>query len=263
LLAERGYFSGAAVERSFLLFPFEKFEVANQEVSPMTMSMPPGWYDDPQDANGQRYWDGQAWTPHRQRKPPSPQSSVPNRPPPPPSQASNVAYPAPPNQQGPWLAPGQQPVGPPPRRSNRPVAVIGVIAALVVLAVGGFLGYKHFGRSAPASPEDQIKALVQRQAANYNNSNFSYDPETDCKARASDDQANEVKKLRKLRAELGTMSASVANIHVTGDQATADVTAKFEKVPDQPVTDNEKFVKEDGQWKDCTPDSSDDDDEGE
>jgi Protein of unknown function (DUF2510) len=228
----------------------------------MTTSMPPGWYDDPQDANGQRYWDGQAWTPHCQRKPLSPQPPVPNWPPSPPKQASNVAYPPPPVQQGPWPPPGQQPVGPPPRQSNRPVVVIGVIAALVVLAVGGFLGYKHFGKSAPASPEDQIKALVQREAADYNNSNFSYNRETDCKARASDDQARQIEKLRKLRAELGTMSASVANIHVTGDQATADVTAKFQKVPDQPVTESEKFVNEDGRWKDCTP-ASDDDDEGE
>ena len=29
----------------------------------------PGWYDDPHDSNAQRYWDGQDWTPHRQRKP--------------------------------------------------------------------------------------------------------------------------------------------------------------------------------------------------
>ncbi len=228
----------------------------------MTTSMPPGWYDDPQDANGQRYWDGQAWTPHRQHKPPWPQPSVPNWPPSPLTQASNVAYPPPSNQQGPWLPPGQQSFGPPPQRSNHPVVVIGLIAALVVLAVGGFLGYKHFSKSAPASPEDQIKAVVQREATDYNNSNFSYDSETDCKARASDNEAKEVEKLRQLRAQLGTMSASVANVHVTGDQATADVTAKFENVPDQPVTENEKFVKEDGRWKDCTPDSSDDDDEG-
>jgi hypothetical protein len=32
-------------------------------------TMQPGWYDDPQDANAQRYWDGQQWTPRRQRKP--------------------------------------------------------------------------------------------------------------------------------------------------------------------------------------------------
>jgi hypothetical protein len=35
----------------------------------MTTTSQPGWYDDPQDANSQRYWDGQDWTPRRQRKP--------------------------------------------------------------------------------------------------------------------------------------------------------------------------------------------------
>ncbi|WP_131805992.1 DUF2510 domain-containing protein, partial [Mycobacterium alsense] len=35
----------------------------------MTTPTEPGWYDDPQDSNAQRYWDGQDWTPHRQRKP--------------------------------------------------------------------------------------------------------------------------------------------------------------------------------------------------
>jgi Mycobacterium 19 kDa lipoprotein antigen/Protein of unknown function (DUF2510) len=46
----------------------------------------PGWYDDPQDENAQRYWDGQDWTPHRHRKPLSPQTQAPVTPPlPPPS----------------------------------------------------------------------------------------------------------------------------------------------------------------------------------
>ena len=34
----------------------------------MTTPLEPGWYDDPQSPNAQRYWDGQDWTPHRQRK---------------------------------------------------------------------------------------------------------------------------------------------------------------------------------------------------
>ncbi|WP_156748118.1 DUF2510 domain-containing protein, partial [Mycobacterium sp. E3198] len=29
----------------------------------MTTPNQPGWYDDPQDSNAQRYWDGQDWTP--------------------------------------------------------------------------------------------------------------------------------------------------------------------------------------------------------
>jgi hypothetical protein len=36
----------------------------------MTTPNQPGWYDDPQDPNAQRYWDGRGWTPHRQHRPP-------------------------------------------------------------------------------------------------------------------------------------------------------------------------------------------------
>jgi hypothetical protein len=48
----------------------------------MTTPNPPGWYDDPNDRKAQRYWDGQDWTPHRQRKPASP-PVTPAAPPPP------------------------------------------------------------------------------------------------------------------------------------------------------------------------------------
>ncbi len=53
----------------------------------MTTPDQPGWYDDPQDQSAQRYWDGNDWTPHRQRKPatPSPRASVGSTPPPPPN----------------------------------------------------------------------------------------------------------------------------------------------------------------------------------
>ncbi|MEU0091733.1 RDD family protein [Kribbella sp. NPDC006257] len=37
------------------------------------MSFPHGWYDDPKDPAGQRYWDGEAWTEHRRpRRGPAP-----------------------------------------------------------------------------------------------------------------------------------------------------------------------------------------------
>ena len=37
------------------------------------MSFPHGWYDDPKDPVGQRYWDGEAWTEHRRpRRGPAP-----------------------------------------------------------------------------------------------------------------------------------------------------------------------------------------------
>lgn len=70
----------------------------------MTTPNQPGWYDDPQDSNAQRYWDGQDWTPHRQRKSTLPSAGhsapgpPPNLPPPPPNlppPPSNLPPPSP------------------------------------------------------------------------------------------------------------------------------------------------------------------------
>lgn len=43
----------------------------------MTTPRQPGGYDHPDDSNAVRYWDGQGWTPHRQPKPFSRQTSLP------------------------------------------------------------------------------------------------------------------------------------------------------------------------------------------
>jgi hypothetical protein len=171
-----------------------------------------------------------------------PNVSPPVAPPPPP----------PPNQQAAWQPPGQQPAGPSPARSNNPIVIIALILAIVVMAGGAFFAYKHFSKGHPSSPEDQIKALIQHEADDYNNSNFVYNADMYCKANASDDKAA-AKKLRQMRSQTGKITISVSGVHVTGDQATADATLKFEKVPGKTVPDNMQFVKEDGRWKDCTP----------
>jgi hypothetical protein len=74
----------------------------------MTTPNQPGWYDDPHDPNAQRYWDGQDWTPTRQRKPNvgatrPPVMPAPAQPPPPPPAAAPMA-----------AAPSPMPIGPPP-----------------------------------------------------------------------------------------------------------------------------------------------------
>lgn len=207
------------------------------------MTTSPGWYDDPENASGQRYWDGQAWTPHRQQKPVAQQAAPP--PPAPPQQAA-------------WQTPGYPPAGPPQRSSN-PAVIIGVIVGVIVLGAGGWFGYQHWFNKAK-SPEDQIRNVVQREMDNFNASNFAHDPAIECKSNGASDEKHE-KEGPSILAKAGKTSASVANIHVTGDSATADVTLSFSKVPGRNPVVHYQFVKEDGSWKECTPDSANDDDQ--
>ena len=123
-----------------------------------------------------------------------------------------------------------------------------------MLSFAACVGQAHVGKSAPRSPEDQIKAIVQAEADEVNAFNFTYDPKLQCKALAGND-SKEVEQNREDREKGGKLSVvSFANIHVTGDHATADVTLNWEKAPAQ--TDNWQFVKEGGSWKECNPQNS-------
>lgn len=82
----------------------------------------PGWYPDPQDARGERWWDGRAWT--DQLRPAT-------TPPPPPAWAApGVA--GPPTEQVP-TAP-QQPEGR--KRSRVALVVVGLLVVLALVAGG-------------------------------------------------------------------------------------------------------------------------------
>jgi hypothetical protein len=227
----------------------------------MTSSTQPGWYDDPEDANGQRYWDGQAWTPHRQKKPVSQAPAAPSFPPPQPTSAPGFA-PAPPPQQAGWQPPGYPPPGPPSQGSKTPIVLISVLAVAIVVVGGVFFAWKKHVFSTPSSNEDQIRWVVQHEEDDINASRFAFDPQVECKAQEAGDKKME-KMGPKILAKTGKWKYSVANIHVTGDSATADVTVKFAKLPEKPKTSSFQFVKEDGKWKECSaPDSSDDGDQG-
>jgi hypothetical protein len=105
----------------------------------MTTPQQPGWYDDPNAPNAQRYWDGQDWTPHRRRNPTAAPASPPTQPQqqaPPPPPPPNLPPPSPPSNLPP-VAPPAHPLPPPPAQEQPPAAPrgkFGVSKAALVLA---------------------------------------------------------------------------------------------------------------------------------
>src|SRR5271169_7076237 len=86
----------------------------------------PGWYDDPQDAGAQRYFDGQQWTSHRQRKPKSVAPPGPTLPP------------SPTQQPAPAPAPAESPA-PPRVKSGRSKVGFVLVGLALVLAVAALV----------------------------------------------------------------------------------------------------------------------------
>ncbi len=97
----------------------------------MTTPRQPGWYDDPHDSTAQRYWDGQDWTPHRQRKPLSHQTQAPV--------TSTPPQPPPPDLPPPPMpgTPTQSPITtkPPSGRSKAGFVIAGLALLLVIAAL--------------------------------------------------------------------------------------------------------------------------------
>jgi hypothetical protein len=241
----------------------------------MTTPGQPGWYDDPNDTSAQRYWDGQDWTPHRQRKqvsrstratvtpPPPPAAS--NLPPPPPPPATNLPPPAsnlpppPPDQQAQWPPPGQTPGGVPQKRSRTSIAVIAAaIGAVAVLAVAGVLVYKFVLPGGATSPEGQIRALVKTFATDFNNADGAALATLMCgQPKQTSGFSKAVmgslasENVSEIISDQGTITTAVSNIRVTGDRATATVTTTWSKSPNEPTSETDLFVKENGSWKVC------------
>ncbi len=243
----------------------------------MTAPDQPGWYDDPSDSNAQRYWDGQNWTPHRQRKPisrptrapvtPAPAPLPPNLPPPSSPMASNLppayppptynlppAYPPPapnlpppPTQQAQWPSPFPMPVGLPQRTSRVPIVLIAVAAVIVFLAVAGVLAYKFVFKGS--SDEDQIRKLVQSATTDENSANGPGLTALVCSTARGTTASSE--ELRDSVNEDGTYATSVTDLHVTGDRATATIVTTRSKSPNDKTTEPAQFVKENGSWKLC------------
>lgn len=133
----------------------------------MTQPGQAGWYDDPHDANAQRYWDGRGWTHHLQRKA-IPAQAPPHPPQMPPPHAPASAPPwMPPPPPGPIAGPGPwgqvRPYADRARDGRRQFwshqsgqrkiiwALAGVAVAIVVAVVLSFAAGSIFGGGGPSS----------------------------------------------------------------------------------------------------------------
>jgi hypothetical protein len=174
---------------------FDGCSSANGKDLPMTRPQQPGWYDDPHDSNAQRYWDGQDWTPHRQRKPISRPTATPvtptqsqpppsNLPPPPPNQPAQAppsnlpppppiaptlspppSLPPPPDQQPQWPPPGGGSRERERARREAKLATLSGIIGLLALAIFVFnlfqLGAARYAAHVPpgaAAPGEDTSA---------------------------------------------------------------------------------------------------------
>jgi hypothetical protein len=112
----------------------------------------PGWYDDPQDPNAVRWWDGQDWTTHRQRKPSTPTVAPPNTSPPTAAPTPRSQWPAPsqitpaaPPPQPPGPNPAMPAAGGSPKGSRKPMRIAWAVAVVALCAVAGVVGVRVVG----------------------------------------------------------------------------------------------------------------------
>jgi hypothetical protein len=159
----------------------------------------------------------------------------------------------PPSDDQPGWSPGQQPPpAGPPQRSRTPIVIMAVLAAAVI-AVAGVLIWVFAFKGSNGSPEDQIRALMKSVDDDLNNDDAAGLASLLCDAQKNspgrrvhtDDQ------LRKQRDVVGLETSTVADIHVTGDHATARVSISFSKAPQDDLTETVNFVRENRGWRVC------------
>jgi Domain of unknown function (DUF4333)/Protein of unknown function (DUF2510) len=133
----------------------------------MTTQLPPaGWYDDPQDSNAQRYWDGQNWTPHRQQKSTTPTTHQPASaagPLPPPAPGTTPS-----DQLGPYVdkvrphvATGQQFWSGLSRQRRALFAAVGVLA--IVVGAAALITVFHSVTGGPSVDKSALQSdIIQR-----------------------------------------------------------------------------------------------------
>lgn len=226
----------------------------------MTTPTTAGWYDDPQDSNALRYWDGHDWTVHRERKAasrPNPAPVVPAPPqqaPPPltaPPPTPPVAPSPPPGQQPQWSPPSQPPGAKPSRGPAIPLLIMAAVGLVVALGAAAVLVFAFVLTDNKRSPEDQIRGVLNAYANAINNADPVAVNAVFCDQVNNNTSNKTSDELRAQRIEKGTVTISATNIHVTGDRATATIASAWSKSPSDSGTSSVSFVNERGSWKLC------------
>jgi len=133
--------------------------------------------------------------------------------------------------------------------------MVTVLAAAAVAGAGASIWVFAFkgSNAAELSPEDQIRTLMKTVDDYLNSADAAGLASLLCDAQKNspgrhvhtDDQ------LRKQRDVVGLETSSVADIHITGDHATARVGVSWSKAPQDDLTETVEFVRENGGWKVC------------
>jgi hypothetical protein len=186
----------------------------------MTTPGPAGWYDDPDDPNAKRYWDGQGWT----------------------SPLESAA----------WTTPR--------RTASSAVMFKAIVAVGLVLIGGFFAYKLVVGRSgghhvagnsggqqiSGNSDEDQIKQLVTTWTEDLNNRDLAGLTSLMCRGSASQLPHD----IFFDRDRMGAMSSRVTGIKINGNQATATIfTTWSQRQTEEAHFDT--YGKENGRWKIC------------
>jgi hypothetical protein len=146
----------------------------------------------------------------------------------------------------------------PQKRSRTSIAVIAAIGTVAVLAVAGVLVYKFVLPGGATSPEGQIRTLVKTFATDFNNADGAALATLMCgQPKQTSGFSKAVmgslasENVSEIISDQGTITTAVSNIRVTGDRATATVTTTWSKSPNEPTSETDLFVKENGSWKVC------------
>jgi anti-sigma-K factor RskA len=138
--------------------------------------------------------------------------------------------------------------------SSRRKVVLVIAGQLVTAGVIAACG--NSTQSKATSDEDQIRALMQREQTAFNTLDYNAFLQTVC-AEFRPQQESQTTWVSKNKASMdayGPIEFRVANIKVTGDAATADVSTKGQKEPEsRRTTEAARYVREGGAWEDCSP----------